>query len=279
MRIHETADAFFNGEKYIKDFVEYWKAHSYASTSGAKRHEAVFNESDFMDNFSITSTGGQNYINSKLKINIVDHVSTMFPFKMWQVSGMRLHMSKLNTLENMPRYVTSHFNIEKFDNGGCNMGLSTMAGGPERANHLGFDIASPLDNLQTGLTGPIESIWIHAPSVNSFAGLNVRCAELSIVVPFQKSISGIHKQLRNVEQLSLVLPPNFQGGLLGLAMIPGIKRIIGAMSSIGSGSNPNSGTQYEKALEVINQGRAKGKNVHDIQEDMIDAGFKAFATL
>ena len=275
MRIHETADAFFNGEKYINDFIEYWKAHVYYVGSGLP---AVFSEASFMDNFSITSTGGQNYINSKLKINIVDHDSTMFPFKMWQVSGMRLHMRNLNTLENMPRYVTAHFNIERFDSGGLNSRLTSMVGGPERAGHLGFDIAQPLENLQTGLTGPIESISIHAPEIRSFAGLNVRCSELLLVIPNQHSISGIHKQLRNVEQLRLILPPNFRGGLLGLAMVPGLKKIT------YSGVLPNNTFAMKKgdyihAFDVINAGKAKGMNVHDIQEEMIEAGLKAFATL
>src|SRR5271169_5968304 len=98
MRIHETADAFFNGEKYIQDFVTYWKSHSYPYKKG--QNPPIFDEADFMNHFSITSGSGQNLINTDYKVNIVDHESTKFPFMMGTVGGMRLEMAKLNTLEN-----------------------------------------------------------------------------------------------------------------------------------------------------------------------------------
>lgn len=263
MRIHEAAAyPFFNGEKYIHDFIDYWKEHSIASNIS---RDALF------EKFSITSTGGENFINTDWKIDIKDPASTKLPFKFGRVNGMRLQMDKLATLENTPKYVKTHFNIERPIGAIANNLLKNLEGCPEQAGSIAFEVSIPVENLRTGLKSPIERIWIDAPSIKSFEGMNVYCEQLELNLTNQKSISGIHKQLKNVKRLFLLLPSSFSGGLLSLAMIPKLETLMTNLEGRNFG--------YGKAITIIQIGRSQKKNVHEIQEDLIDAGLNAFATL
>lgn len=269
MRIHEAANPFFNGEKYIHDFVDYWKEHYMAGITNAVNFSV--NDDNFFNKFSITSTGGENFINTEWKVNIEDHTSTKFPFKMGRVKGMRLQMNNLATLENTPRYVETHFNIEKTGLNTGNSFLSSLEGCPGHAGQIALEVNTPVTNLRSGLSKPIDSIWINAPKILSFEGMNVIVHELAICLSFQSSISGIHKQLKNVKNLALSLPLNFASGLLGLALIPGLDKV-----SVSGGGDK---FPYGKAINIIQLGKSQKKNVHDIQEDLLDAGLRAFATL
>lgn len=264
MRIHETADPFANKKQILHNFVQYWKEHSAITAVTEIEQDMMFDKAMVDDDGSI---------NVNCKVHLHDDKATKLPFKFGNVSEMRLDMPNLQTLENTPRVVKGIFGIESFIGGLANTQLKTMAGGPQRAGHMAFEFNQSVENLQTSLTQPIESIWIGAPEILSFAGFNTTCNEMSILVPLQKSISGIHKQLRGVNYLHIVLPDNFDGGLLGLAMISGIKGIG------GSGGSTRNHKPHEKAIRLISQGVKSHKNVHEIQEDLIDAGLRKFATL
>lgn len=278
MRLHDTTSPFENAQKYEKDFVKWWRAHQVPQSRGVTDEELY-------SKFSVTGNEkGLLFINSGWKLVIQDHTITELPFRFGNCSQVRFSMNKLASLEGSPKQCNL-FSLERFaDSGGLdgsNNVLDNIQNGPEHVEHMSFELARPLKSLHNNLKGPIESLWIHAPSIESFEGLNVHCSELTCLIPFQKSISGIHKQLKGVDHLSLVLDPAFEGGLLSLALIKGLKRIIGSdksapnvMRQVG-GNTPS----YEKAFAAINTGIVQKWNVHELQEKMIEAGLGKFARL
>lgn len=274
MRIHETANPFVNKKQILEDFIKYWREHSDQGGQNGNIPTAFQGTLDPLvtKNVWVENDGS---ISSFWKIILRDSECTKLPFKFYSVRQMHLSMPNLQTLENTPRIVEGIFGIEPDDSGiGALEKLNTMSGGPKTANHMTFVFKTPVANLQTSLTAGIDSIWIQAPEIKSFAGFNSHCAEMTLTLTNQQSISGIHKQLKGVDSLFLVLPENFSVGLLGLVMIPGIKQI-------GSSPIPPRGEKapYHRAITTINELMKQKKNVHDIQEELIEAGLGQFARL
>ncbi len=269
MRIHELEDPFDQSEKIKDTFIKWWGAHQ---KSGPKKANA-FSDQMFHNRINVVFRNGVPELDCAWKIDVIDPVATRLPVKFGTVSQMRLVMPKLETLEGAPKNCNL-FSLEGGDTGAVNNVLTSIVGCPERAEHLAFTLARPLKNLINNLQGPIDSIHIHAPSIESFEGIAVHCNTLTCNIPFQKSISGIHKQLRNVEQLFLVLDPNFDGGLLGLGMCKGLKRVVGLSSIVGRPTK-----MQEQAFAIISSGLAQGRNIHEMQEEMIEAGLGKFARL
>lgn len=273
MRLQDTGSPFENIKKYEEAFLKYWREHAFSN-------QPAVSDGELYSKFSTTmNEAGQPVINSGWKLILEDHTCSKLPFRFGKVSQMRLSMNKLATLEGAPVNCNT-FSLERFADTasmtGANNVMDSIEHGPEHAEHMSFEFARPLRSLATNLKSPIDSLVIHAPSIVSFAGLNVPCRELTLVLPFQKSISGIHKQLKGVEELALVLDPAFEGGLLGIGMIKGLKTIVRSTNQpIGSSMQP----PYERALNVIKAGIKQGWNVHEVQEKMIDAGLGQFARL
>lgn len=269
MRLHETGSPFENAVKYQQDFIKWWKAHS--TIAGQDNDETLLTK------INVTSENDKMFINCGWKLIIEDHTISRLPFNFGTCSQFRLAAKKLATLDGAPR-VCNMFTLEHTSGGmmgdATNNGLDSIAHGPEQAEHLSFELARPLKSLQTNLKQPIESLWVHAPSIVSFEGLKVHCNELTLNLPFQKSLTGIHKQLSNVDTIAIVLNPAFDGGLLSLAMVRGLKRITRSTNQAMGNAPP-----YEKAFTAINAGLTQGWNVHELQEKMIDAGLGKFARL
>lgn len=273
MRLHDTGSPFENAQKYEKDFVKWWRAHAVPKQS--------VTDEELYSKFSVHGNEkGELFINCGWNLNIQDHTITQLPFRFGKCAQVRFSMNKLASLEGAPKQCNL-FALETLtDTGGgairgANNVLDNIKNGPESAEHMTYVLARPLQSLHNNLRGPIESLWIHAPSIRSFEGLNVHCHEASFDLPFQKSITGIHKQLKGVDNIALVLDPAFDGGLLSLAMVRGLKKIVRSDPSKAIGNAP----PYEKAFAAINAGIVQGWNIHELQEKMIDAGLGKFARL
>lgn len=269
MRLHETGSPFENAIKYRDDFIKWWQAHSHSFVGGSVEDADVLNH-------RIQVRGNEKQelcIDSPYKFVIQDHTISRLPFRFGRISQLILAANKLSTLEGAPEQCNM-FALES-ENSGQNNTLESIAHGPQHAEHMAFTLARPLRTLENNLRGPIESIWIHAPSIVSFEGMNVHCHELVCNIPMQKSVTGIHKQLKNVEELALVLDPDFDGGLLSVAMIKGLKRVYGAPNS----ANRRKPFNHEKVFDAINAGIIQGWNVHELQERLIEAGLGKFARL
>jgi hypothetical protein len=277
MRLHETGDAFENAIKYRDDFIKWWRSHSVVGPpqNGGKDPNYLQNKIEVVhDNAGFK-------INCGWKLVIEDNSITQLPFRFGKVGQMRLSAAKLTTLAGAPEECNM-FSLERVnDSGGldqANSVLENITHGPKSAEHMSIELARPLRSLHTNFTHAVDTVWIHAPSIVSFEGLNVHCNELTCTIPFQKSISGIHKQLQNVENLVLALNPAFEGGLLGLAMIKGLKSVGGSFAQKGPWVNPTP-NGCDQALTVVNQAIAQKMNVHELQEKMIELGLGKFARL
>lgn len=287
MRLHETSNVFENSQKYLFDFVKWWADHSYKNTmlglsmgempdiDTIKNHPNSPSVTKFLSKISVNGDNDGFFINCDWNINVHDNTISRLPFRFNKVSNMRIIADNLTTLEGAPRYCSS-FCIETLNGTSpTNTKLTSLEHGPQHASHLSFELASPLKNLKLTMASPIESLWVHAPSIESFEGPGVHCHELTCIVPEQRSISGIHKQLSNVEMLGLVLPLDFDGGILGLALVKGLRKIVRATPNRIIGG----GTEYEKGFMLINKSKAEGWDIHELQEQMIDAGLGKFARL
>ncbi|MDE1830273.1 MAG: hypothetical protein KGI25_08120 [Thaumarchaeota archaeon] len=230
---------------------------------------------DVADSAAAVEVVGDNLgfkINCKRKMIIEDNTITKLPFRFGVCSQFRLAADKLETLAGAPEQCNL-FAVE-FSKTGRNNNLDSIANGPLRATHLAYQLSHPLRSLETGSIGPIGSLWVDAPSIISFEGLNVPVTELTLRLPLQQSLTGIHKQLKHIEEISIVLSPKFEGGLLSVAMIKGLKRINRTTNS-QIGIAPT----YEKVFMLINEALAQGLNIHELQEKMIEVGLGKFARL
>lgn len=257
MRIHETID--FRSKATLYNFLEWWK----------DRTRGNVNEQDntFLSKISVESDGT---INCGWKIDIIDHRSTFLPFKFGTVASMRLQMKNLESLHNSPTNCQGIFSIESANNV-QNDKLRSLVDCPQKVGHMSFELSQPLENLANSLTHPCESVWINVSEIVSFAGNKQFIQNLGLNLSNQKTLSAI-KQLRYVNNLDITLPSDFSGGLLGLCLIPGLQ-------SVSGGGEKTQHFAWDKALKVLEQGLAQKMNVHDVQELMIESGYRAFARL
>lgn len=265
MRLHQTANAFLNQRDIGQNFFEYWMNH--CTPSGQDRNASIADEDKLMEQIFVDRDGT---ISTGHSIQLIDEIITELPFKFGRVGSFRIDMPRLNSMKGMPKEC-GHFGIESFGQRTVMMNhhITSLVGCPQKCQHIAFEIGAPLESLKTSLTSPIESMWIQTPEVKSFAGFNSQCAELTINMTAQQSITGIHKQLTGVDNLFLVLPREFKGGLLGLAMIPNVKYVA-------------SGGIVTRPMEAINEiGKMMRQkmNVHDIQEQLMESGYREFARL
>lgn len=253
MRLHETTD--FKSKAILQNFLKWWEERDITPD---------LNRLDITKKISVEPDGT---INSDATINIYDVKSTFLPFKFGKVARMRLRMPNLETFHNAPKECPT-FTLEKWTDSGQNIKLKSLMNCPQKSNYMSFEMGRPLENLQCSLTSPCEDLWIDTPEILSFAGLPQRVTNLSLNMTKQKSISGI-KQLRNVGNLNILLPLDFNGGLLAICLIPGLQSVTGT----------NRASPVEKALQLISGALEKNMNVHDVQELMIESGFAKFARL
>lgn len=196
----------------------------------------------------------------------------------------------VSSLEGLPQTIGSgHLALD------CLTGFTELKGIPEGITHLtlkqaaGYhaqiNIAQPLHHikhLSTELFGAIVGGLENLPTpCNSprikFSGESLEGApkvingEVYLVIDDKSQLTkGMHKHFGTINgPLSLSMALDRVGGtpLLGIFRIKGINKFVMYNSS------------YPKLATMINEALINGQDIFEIQEQMIDAGFKDFAKL
>lgn len=247
-----------------KRFMEWWKFHTTAYP--VRAHKGVVDSGKIVR----MSEKGFDIIGATFKVN--DYMSEQMPFRMNAVDSFIIEMPQLTSFKNCPKYCKAS---GQFGSSAVPMHhTDSLIGCPQRINSLTVHTRNMMTNLETSLQGEVESLSIYTPGFSSFAGLTARVRQLNLGTWKQRSFKGIHRDIHNIEVLTIGLwnDSEHEVGVLPFAMMD--ERI-----AILPDAMANAPLEWIDALRLVNQSRIEGLNVHDIQERLIDAGFGKYAKL
>ena len=151
--------------------------------------------------------------------------------------------SNLTSLEGSPKHVTEYFTC----NDNC---LKSLVGGPE---YVGAEFYC-FNNHLTSLEG-----------VPSYIGGEFACHNNNLT-----SLHNIHKQIKHIGGVADFQDNPITACVLGLLLIEGLEQVL---------IEDFSGMADESIQDILNRHLEGDRDIFACQEDLIEAGYEAFAKL
>lgn len=191
----------------------------------------------------------ENYtINSDLTVDVDGDVTirmgfSQTPLQFGRVTGNYLcsHIQTVTSLKGSPHFVGGTFNC-------LNTKITSLKGGPE---HVGATM-----NCSNTLIGSFEG----SPSYIGGHFYSGRGTKI-------KSLQNIHKQIKHIGGI-FQIPDTIKSHVLGLMFIKGLKEVR-LLSDLGG----------KKQVQNIINKHLPGGDVHDVQQELIEAGLSEYAKL